>query len=68
VKDAVKQWLNGLAAEVYDEGIQKLVIGYGKCRNDSGDYIGKYRGESLALGPKLLFMYTVEQRGFLVRK
>jgi hypothetical protein len=21
VKDAVKQWLNGLAAEVYDEGI-----------------------------------------------
>jgi hypothetical protein len=25
VKDAVKEWLNGLAAEVYDEGIQKLV-------------------------------------------
>jgi hypothetical protein len=22
VKDAVKEWLNGLAAEVYDEGIQ----------------------------------------------
>jgi hypothetical protein len=25
VNDAVKEWLNGLAAEVYDEGIQKLV-------------------------------------------
>jgi len=25
VKDAIKEWLNGLAAEVYDEGIQKLV-------------------------------------------
>jgi hypothetical protein len=25
VKDAVKVWLNGLAAEVYDEGVQKLV-------------------------------------------
>jgi hypothetical protein len=25
VKGAVKEWLNGLAAEVYDEGIQKLV-------------------------------------------
>ena len=26
------------------------------------------QGESLAKGPKLLSMYTVEQRGFLVRK
>jgi histone-lysine N-methyltransferase SETMAR len=25
VKDAVKEWLNGLAAEVCDEGIQKFV-------------------------------------------
>jgi hypothetical protein len=25
VKDTIKEWLNGLAAEVYDEGIQKLV-------------------------------------------
>jgi hypothetical protein len=32
VKDAVKEWLNGLAAEVYDEGIQKLVTRYGKWR------------------------------------
>jgi hypothetical protein len=28
VKDAVKEWLNGLAAEFYDEGIQKLVTRY----------------------------------------
>ena len=26
------------------------------------------QGESLARGPKLLSMYTVEQRGFLFRK
>jgi histone-lysine N-methyltransferase SETMAR len=25
VKDAIKEWLNGLVVEVYDEGIQKLV-------------------------------------------
>jgi hypothetical protein len=41
VKDAVKEWLNGLAAEVYDEGIQKLVIRYDKCLNVGGDYVGK---------------------------
>jgi len=28
VQDAVKQWLNGLAAEVYGQGIKKLVTGY----------------------------------------
>jgi hypothetical protein len=27
VKDALKEWLNGLAAEVYNEGLQKLVTG-----------------------------------------
>jgi hypothetical protein len=41
VKDAVKEWLNGLAAEVYDEGIQKLVTRYDKCLNVGGDYVGK---------------------------
>jgi hypothetical protein len=35
VKDAVKEWLNGLAAEVYDEGIQNLVTRCGKCLNVS---------------------------------
>ena len=34
VKDDVKEWLNGLAAEVYDEGIKKkLVTGYDMCQN-----------------------------------
>jgi histone-lysine N-methyltransferase SETMAR len=41
VKDAVKEWLNGLAAEVYDEGIQKLVTSYDKCLNVGGDYVEK---------------------------
>jgi histone-lysine N-methyltransferase SETMAR len=41
VKDAVKVWLNGLAAEVYDEGIQKLVTRYDKCLNVGGDYVQK---------------------------
>jgi hypothetical protein len=42
VKDAVKEWLNGLAAEVYDEGIQKLVTRYDKYLNVGGDYVEKY--------------------------
>jgi hypothetical protein len=41
VKDAVKEWLNGLAAEVYNEGIQKLVTRYDKCLNVGGDYVEK---------------------------
>jgi hypothetical protein len=41
VKDAVKEWLNGLAAEVYDEGIQKLVTRYDKCLNVGGDSVEK---------------------------
>ena len=39
--DGFRQWLNGLTAEVYDEGIQKLVTGYDKCRNVGGDYVEK---------------------------
>jgi histone-lysine N-methyltransferase SETMAR len=41
VKDAVREWLNGLAAEVYDEGIQKLVTRCDKCLNVGGDYVEK---------------------------
>jgi hypothetical protein len=41
VKDSVNEWLNGLAAEVYDEGVQKLVTRYGKCLNVGGDYVEK---------------------------
>jgi hypothetical protein len=26
VQEAIKEWLNGLVAEVYDEGIEKLVL------------------------------------------
>jgi hypothetical protein len=42
MKDAVEEWLNGLAAVVYDEGIQKLVTRYDKCLNVVGDYVEKY--------------------------
>jgi histone-lysine N-methyltransferase SETMAR len=41
VKDAIKKWLNGLAVEVYDEGIQKLVTRYDKSLNVGGDYVEK---------------------------
>jgi hypothetical protein len=41
VKDEVMEWLNGLAEEVYDEGIQKLVTRYDKCLNVGGDYVEK---------------------------
>jgi histone-lysine N-methyltransferase SETMAR len=40
-QDAIKEWLNGLAAEVYDEGIQKLVTRYDKRLNGSGNYVEK---------------------------
>jgi hypothetical protein len=39
VKDAVKQWLYGLLAEVFGEGIQKLVTHYDKCLNVGDDYV-----------------------------
>jgi histone-lysine N-methyltransferase SETMAR len=41
VKAAIKEWLNGLVAEVYDEGIQKLVTHYDKCLNVGGYYVEK---------------------------
>jgi hypothetical protein len=41
VKHAVKEWLSELAAEDYDEGIQKLVTRYDKCLNAGGDYVEK---------------------------
>jgi hypothetical protein len=41
VKDAIKEWLNGLAKEVYEEGIQKLVTRYDKCLNVGGNYVEK---------------------------
>jgi histone-lysine N-methyltransferase SETMAR len=41
VKDAIKEWLNGLAAEVCDKGIQKLITCYDKSLNVSGNYVEK---------------------------
>lgn len=39
MKDIFKEWLNGLATEVYGEGTQKHVTGYDTCLNVGGDCI-----------------------------
>jgi hypothetical protein len=39
--DAIKLWLNGLKAKVYDKGIQKLVTRYDKCFNVGGKHVEK---------------------------
>jgi hypothetical protein len=39
VKRRVKDWFNGLAADFYDEGIQKIVTRYDKCMKLHGDYV-----------------------------
>jgi histone-lysine N-methyltransferase SETMAR len=39
VKETVTAWLNGLAAEFYDEGIVKLLSRLDKCLNLYGDYV-----------------------------
>jgi histone-lysine N-methyltransferase SETMAR len=41
VKEIVTDWLNGLAANFYDEGIVRLVQCLDKCLNCKGDYIEK---------------------------
>ena len=41
VKDAVKKWSNGLAAEVYDKGIQTLFTQCDNCLHVGGDYVEK---------------------------
>jgi len=41
VKDSIKEWLNILAAEVYDEGIQKLIKRYDRCPNVCGNCVEK---------------------------
>jgi hypothetical protein len=40
-KETVTAWLNGLAAEFYDEGIVKLLSRLDKCLNLYGDYVEK---------------------------
>lgn len=37
----VKDWFNGLTADFYNAGIQKLVTQYDKCLNLQGDYVEK---------------------------
>jgi hypothetical protein len=41
VKDVVEGRLNGLAVELYDEYIQKLVTGFDKCLNVDGGCVEK---------------------------
>jgi histone-lysine N-methyltransferase SETMAR len=41
VEHTFRGWLNALAAEVCDEGIQKLVTRYAKRLNVSGGYVEK---------------------------
>jgi hypothetical protein len=58
VKDAIKEWLNGLAAEVYDEGIQKLVTRYDKCLNIFGDYVENNLGSVIMIHSFCLFFFV----------
>jgi hypothetical protein len=41
VKERVMDWLNGLGADFYDEGIIKLVQCLNKCLNCNGGYVEK---------------------------
>jgi hypothetical protein len=41
VKTAVQHWVKTLAADFFDEGIQKLVPRYDRCLILGGDYVGK---------------------------
>jgi hypothetical protein len=42
VKKTIKDWFNGLVADFYDAGIQKLVTWYDKCLNLHGHYVEKW--------------------------
>jgi hypothetical protein len=42
VKETVTNWLNGLAANFYVEGIVKLVQSFDKCLNRNWDYVDKH--------------------------
>ena len=41
VQEEVMMWFKGLAADVYDLGIQKLVPRLNKCLDNAGDYVEK---------------------------
>ena len=42
VQEEVMTWLRGLAADLYDSGIQKLVPRHKKCLDNDGDCVKKY--------------------------
>jgi hypothetical protein len=39
VKTAVQHWVKTLAADFFDEGIQKLVPPYDRCLSSDGDFM-----------------------------
>jgi hypothetical protein len=41
VKEEVKTWFKGQAADFYDSGIQKLVPRLNKCLDNAGNYVEK---------------------------
>jgi hypothetical protein len=41
VIQTIMNWSNGLAADLYDEGVVKLVQRLDKCLNCNGDYVQK---------------------------
>ena len=41
VQEEVMTWFKGLAADLYDSGIQKLVPRLNKCSGNVGDYVEK---------------------------
>jgi len=65
-KDVIKEWLNGLVAEVYDQGIQKPVTRYDRSLKVDGDYVEKYLrvGNSDILNLFLLFIFLHSQTVF----
>jgi hypothetical protein len=40
--EGVNNWLHNLAAQFFDEGLQKLESRYDKCLNVDGNYVEKY--------------------------
>ena len=41
VQEEVMTWFQGLAADFYDSGIEKLVPRLNKCLDNAGDYVEK---------------------------
>jgi len=39
VQEEVMMWFKGLAADFYDSGKQKLILGLNKCLDNADDYV-----------------------------